>query len=155
MKPTCQDFDHWVDPRSSHDDNQQALWHRHLEECADCRRQSEVDQLLRAGLEPKPELSFSPDFDRSLEQKLAVRRRTGQRPVGCQSGLPLSRAARALIAGYGAAAAGLSLWVLTHVDWPSWLSPDLVGGAILGLGTLLTPLLLLPRSNPFALPGLD
>jgi hypothetical protein len=144
VKPTCDDFDRLTDPRSTAGTEEREGWRRHLEECADCRQQMEADRLLRSGLASTPDLGFSAGFEASLRRRLSERR--PPRSPG--------RGARWVLGGYATAAAGLSVWILGQIDWPSSLSLG-SAGILLALAAGATPFLLLPRSSPLVPPGPD
>jgi len=144
MNPTCEDFDRLADPRSTAGREEKRLWERHLEGCARCRQQMAVDRMLREGLASTPDLGFSEGFEASLRRRLAGRRPPRSPGLG----------ARWVLAGYGTVAAGLSVWILGRIDWPSSLSLG-PAGVLLALAAGVTPFLLLPRSSPLLPPGLD
>lgn len=144
MNPTCEDFDRLADPRSTAGREEKSLWEQHLEGCARCREQMAVDRMLRQGLAPTPGLGFSEGFETSLRRRLAER----------QPPRSPGRVGRSVLAGYGTVAAGLSVWILGQIDWPSSLSLG-SAGVLLALAAGATPFLLLPRSSPLLPPGLD
>jgi hypothetical protein len=98
--------------------------------------------MLRDWLEPAPAVQFSSGFDAALRRRLAARRE--RRRLGWR--------ARAVLAAYATAAAVLSVWILSSIDWPAALSPGGFG-VVLVVAALAAPFVLLHPASPLAPPG--
>jgi hypothetical protein len=102
-----------------------------------------MDTLLRASMDPPPDIAFPAD----VEALVGARRRA--RRSKKQTGL----VAWLVLGAYGLAALIASVWILSHIDWPSRLVPGTAGVVVILLA-MASPLLLLPRVSPFRPVGL-
>jgi hypothetical protein len=108
----------------------------HLDRCAVCSEQAEADALLREALTDPPSIPFPP----GLGARLPARRRPRRSPVRISFG------ARLILASYGLAAVIASVWILSHIEWPSRLSPGIAGLVVVFL-VGASPLLVLRRGR--------
>ncbi len=140
MKLSCENFDRGVDSEArSLNEEESRKSEQHLEGCPHCQIQLEVHHALSAALASSPTLDFSDGFDAALSNRLAA----------AKPPRSLSSAARTLLTTYGVCAAGLSVWILSQIQWPSVVPMGSLG-ILLGLVALVTPFLLLHRWSPIA-----
>ncbi len=140
MKFSCEEFDLWVDSRTSGmKAAQRERWDHHLVGCPYCQIQLEVHQELSEAFASTPALDFSDGFEHSLSCRLAE----------AKPPRSLSLVARALLSTYGGIAAVLSIWILSEIQWPSAVPMGSLG-ILLGFVALATPFLLLHSWSPIA-----
>lgn len=143
MNDRCDAFDRRLEAGGAAAGDRES-WADHLAGCADCREQDRADALLRGALAaPAPELAAG--FDGRLLLRLEAR--AARRSAG-----GLGRSAWWLLAGYGTAAAAVSVVILARLPWQS-LTPSPALGITLGALALLSPLVLLDRVGVVRPPG--
>ena len=136
MTSNCHEHDDFLKHDAAASEAERDAWQMHLDRCAACAEQAEADALLRAALTDPPSIPFPSD----LMARLPAGRRVRRSPVRVSFG------ARLIMASYGLAAFIASVWILSHIEWPSWLSPDVAGLAVILL-VAASPLLVLRRGR--------
>lgn len=143
MTSNCHEYENVLDRDGTASEAERVRWHAHLDQCAACAEQAEADALLREALTDPPAIPFPSGLTAGLQA-----RRRAHRP-------PLRHvfAARLILAVYGLVAVIASVWILSHIEWPSRLVPG-TPGLVVMLLVAASPLLFLRRGRSFMLPGL-
>ena len=112
------------------DSNMQA-WHRHLEDCSECRQQWVAHQMLVATFDEVPVPELSPAFEAGLQRKIDFSIEVK----------PLAGWRRVAMIGYALLAIGLMGWVFKRFPLPP-VSIDPASPWIMALAIAAVPLTL-------------
>jgi hypothetical protein len=132
----CHEYENILNSDGTASDVDRAAWDAHRDRCVVCTEQAEADALLRGALIDPPAIPFPSD----LAARLPARRRARRSLVRFSFG------ARLILASYGLAAVIASVWILSHIEWPSRLSPG-TAGLVMILLVAASPLLVLRRGR--------
>ena len=142
MTSNCHEYDDFLKHDKTASEAERDAWHAHLDQCVACTEQAEADALLREALTDPPAIPFPSGLGARLPARGRVHRRPGRSALG----------ARLVLAVYGLVAVIASIWILSHIDWPSRLAPGAAGLVVILL-VAASPLLFLRRGRSIMLPG--
>ena len=134
MTSSCHEYEDLLDRDGTVSAAERETWRKHLEQCADCTVQAEADARLRKALTDPPAIPFPSGLVAHLPAHRRVNRPRRRNPIE----------AWLVLETYGLLAAAASVWILSHIDWPSRLSPG-AAGLVLILLCMASPLALVGR----------